>query len=142
MKAFVEAQGQIALTNVLLKINRRKASGPVPAPPTGDKDLDREYDIAKCLKGLMNNKYGADDALEHQNVLVALVSSLSSPRLNTRKLVSEVLTFLCHWGDGQGHQKVLQSMDKVKHDHNETGRFDAWMRIVEVTIDGLSLIHI
>ncbi|KAJ5202356.1 hypothetical protein N7449_004435 [Penicillium cf. viridicatum] len=136
VKAFVEAQGQIALTNVLLKINRRKASGPVPAPPTGDKDLDREYDIAKCLKGLMNNKYGADDALEHQNVLVALVSSLSSPRLNTRKLVSEVLTFLSHWGDGQGHQKVLQSMDKVKHDHNETGRFDAWMRIVEVTIDG------
>ncbi|QQK45457.1 Cytokinesis protein SepA/Bni1 [Penicillium digitatum] len=136
VKAFVEAQGQIALTNVLLKINRRKASGPVPAPPTGDRDLDREYDIAKCLKGLMNNKYGADDALEHQNVLVALVSSLSSPRLNTRKLVSEVLTFLCHWGDGQGHQKVLQSMDKVKHDHNETGRFDAWMRIVEVTIDG------
>ncbi|KAJ5972698.1 Diaphanous autoregulatory [Penicillium vulpinum] len=136
VKAFVEAQGQIALTNVLLKINRRKVSGPVPAPPTGDKDLDREYDIAKCLKGLMNNKYGADDALEHQNVLVALVTSLSSPRLNTRKLVSEVLTFLCHWGDGQGHQKVLQAMDKVKHDHNETGRFDAWMRIVEVTVDG------
>ncbi|KAJ5092289.1 hypothetical protein NUU61_007159 [Penicillium alfredii] len=136
VKAFVEAQGQVALTNVLQKINRRKASGPVPAPPTGDKDLDREYDIAKCLKGLMNNKYGADDALEHQGVLVALVSSLASPRLNTRKLVSEVLTFLCHWADGQGHMKVLQSMDKVKHDHNETGRFDAWMRIVEVTVDG------
>ncbi|KAJ5719598.1 hypothetical protein N7493_007176 [Penicillium malachiteum] len=136
VKAFVEAQGQVALTNVLQKINRRKASGPVPAPPTGDKDLDKEYDIAKCLKGLMNNKYGADDALEHQGVLVALVSSLSSPRLNTRKLVSEVLTFLSHWADGEGHQKVLQAMDKVKHDHNETGRFDAWMRIVEVTIDG------
>lgn len=136
MKAFVEAQGQVALTNVLQKINRRKASGPVPAPPSGDKDLDREYDIAKCLKGLMNNKYGADDALEHQGVLVALVNSLSSPRLQTRKLVSEVLTFLCHWAEGQGHQKVLQAMDKVKHDHNETGRFDAWMRITEVTIDG------
>lgn len=119
-----------------MKINRQKASGPVPAPPTGDRDLDREYDIAKCLKGLMNNKYGADDALEHQGVLVALVNSLSSPRLNTRKLVSEVLTFLCHWAEGQGHQKVLQAMDKCKNDHNETGRFDAWMRIVEVTIDG------
>ncbi|KAJ5628405.1 hypothetical protein N7490_010633 [Penicillium lividum] len=136
VKTFVEAQGQVALTNVLQKINRRKTSGPVPAPPTGDKDLDREYDIAKCLKGLMNNKYGADDALVHQGVLTALVSSLSSPRLNTRKLVSEVLTFLSHWADGEGHQKVIQAMDKVKHDHNETGRFDAWMRIVEVTIDG------
>ncbi|KAJ5107583.1 hypothetical protein N7456_004258 [Penicillium angulare] len=136
VKAFVEAQGQVALTNVLQKINRRKASGPVPAPPTGDKDLDREYDIAKCLKCLMNNKYGADDALEHQGVLTALVSSLASPRLNTRKLVSEVLTFLSHWAEGEGHLKVLQAFDKVKHDHNETGRFDAWMRIVEVTIDG------
>ncbi|KAK1149925.1 hypothetical protein N8T08_003481 [Aspergillus melleus] len=136
VKAFVESQGQIALTNVLAKINRRKASGPVPAPPTGDKDLDREYDIVKCLKALMNNKYGADDALSHQQVIVALVSSLLSPRLNTRKLVSEVLTFLCHWAEGHGHQKVLQAMDHVKNHHGETGRFDAWMRIVEVTIDG------
>ncbi|PIG87206.1 cytokinesis protein SepA, partial [Aspergillus arachidicola] len=136
VKAFVEAQGQIALTNVLLKINRRKASGPVPAPPTGDKDLDHEYNIVKCLKALMNNKYGADDALAHQQVIIALVSSLLSPRLNTRKLVSEVLTFLCHWAEGHGHQKVLQAMDHVKNHQGETGRFDAWMRIVEVTIDG------
>lgn len=84
----------------------------------------------------MNNKYGADDALAHQQVIIALVSSLLSPRLNTRKLVSEVLTFLCHWADGQGHLKVLQAMDNVKNHHGETGRFDAWMRIVEVTIDG------
>ncbi|KAF7117548.1 hypothetical protein CNMCM5793_006570 [Aspergillus hiratsukae] len=136
VRAFVEAQGQIALTNVLSKINRRKASGPVPAPPTGDRDLDREYDIVKCLKALMNNKYGADDAINHQQVIVALISSLLSPRLNTRKLVSEVLTFLCHWAEGEGHQKVLQAMDHVKNQHGETGRFDAWMRIVEVTIDG------
>ncbi|KAH2346447.1 hypothetical protein KXW91_005767, partial [Aspergillus fumigatus] len=136
VRAFVEAQGQIALTNVLSKINRRKASGPVPAPPTGDRDLDREYDIVKCLKALMNNKYGADDAIGHQQVIIALVSSLLSPRLNTRKLVSEVLTFLCHWAEGEGHQKVLQAMDHVKNQHGETGRFDAWMRIVEVTIDG------
>ena len=84
----------------------------------------------------MNNRYGADDALNHQQVVVALVSSLISPRLSTRKLVSEVLTFLCHWADGDGHIKVLQAMDHVKHQQGETGRFDAWMRIVEVSIDG------
>ncbi|KAL1959955.1 hypothetical protein VTO42DRAFT_623 [Malbranchea cinnamomea] len=138
VKSFVEAQGQVALTNVLLKINRRKASGPAPPtnPGSGDKDLDREYDIAKCLKALMNNKYGADDALAHQQVIVALANSLISPRLTTRKMVSEILTFLCHWGDGQGHLKVLQAMDHVKNLQGETGRFDAWMRIVEVSIDG------
>ncbi|KAI9894054.1 MAG: hypothetical protein M1814_004824 [Vezdaea aestivalis] len=137
VKSFVEAQGQVALTNVLTKINRRQASGPAPASgATSDKDLDREYDIVKCLKALMNNKYGADDALEHQSVIVALATSLISPRLTTRKLVSEVLTFLCHWADGQGHLHVLQGMDYVKNLQGENGRFDAWMRIVEVTVDG------
>lgn len=137
VKGFVEAQGQVALTNVLAKINRRQGQG--PAPPTGsslDKDLDREYDIVKCLKALMNNKYGADNALHHSSIVMALAGSLISPRLNTRKLVSEVLTFLCHWADGKGHQKVLQALDHLKAQQGENGRFDAWMRIVEVTIDG------
>ncbi|KAI9785266.1 MAG: hypothetical protein M1816_000452 [Peltula sp. TS41687] len=137
VKSFVEAQGQVALTNVLAKIGRRQARGPAPAGgSTSDKDLDREYDILKCLKALMNNKYGADDALRHQQVIVALANSLTSPRLSTRKLVSEVLTFLCHWADGHGHRKVLQALDHVKSVQGEHGRFDAWMRIVEVTIDG------
>jgi cytokinesis protein len=137
VKAFVEAQGQVALTNILGKINRRQANGPAPnSGTTSDRELDREYDIVKCLKALMNNKYGADDALNHQQVIVSLAQSLISPRLTTRKLVSEVLTFLCHWGEGQGHLKVLQGMDHVKHQQGENGRFDAWMRIVEVTVDG------
>lgn len=137
VKTFVECQGQVALTNVLGKINRRQAQGPAPADgTTSDKDLDREYDILKCLKALMNNKFGADDALAHAQVIVALATSLISPRLTTRKLVSEVLTFLCHWADGQGHLKVIQAMDHVKNQQGENGRFDAWMRIVEVTIDG------
>ncbi|KAI0865862.1 hypothetical protein F4860DRAFT_500441 [Xylaria cubensis] len=138
VKRFIECQGQVALTNVLLKINRKTAVG--PAAPTdsklSDKNLDKEYDIIKCLKALLNNKYGADDALAHQQVVVALATSLISPRLTTRKLVSDVLTFLCHWEDGNGHMKVIQAMDYVKSQQNENGRFDAWMRLVEVTVDG------
>ena len=120
-----------------MKIAGRQARGPAPAEgSTSEKELEREYDIVKCLKNLMNNKYGADDALAHQQVIVALANSLTSPRLSTRKMVSEVLTFLCHWADGQGHRKVLQALDHVKNVQVENGRFDAWMRIVEVTVDG------
>ncbi len=136
VKRFIECQGQVALTNVLLKINRRTALGPAPDVGKGEKHLDREYDIVKCLKALMNNKFGADDALAHQQVLVALAMSLISPRLTTRKLVSEVLTFLCHWSEGKGHLKVIEAMDVAKSQQGENGRFDAWMRLVEVTIDG------
>ncbi|KAL2197579.1 hypothetical protein P885DRAFT_34685 [Corynascus similis CBS 632.67] len=136
VRRFIECQGQVALTNVLLKINRKTATGPALDSAKGDKNLDREYDIVKCLKALMNNKFGADDALAHQQVLVALATSLISPRITTRKLVSEVLTFLCHWSEGKGHLKVIEAMDVAKNQQGENGRFDAWMRLVEVTIDG------
>lgn len=121
-----------------MKLNRKQAHGPAPAhqASTSEKDLDREYDLVKCLKALMNNRHGADDALQHQGIIIAMVSSLTSPRLITRKLVSEVLTFICHWGHGEGHLKVVQAMDHLKHQNSETGRFDAWMRMVEVPVDG------
>ncbi|KAH9882958.1 hypothetical protein J1614_000324 [Plenodomus biglobosus] len=140
VRGFIEAQGQIALTNVLAKINRRKGTGPAPPPSVmaqkAENDVDREYEIIKCLKALMNNKYGADNALNHPSIIQALCGSLISNRLNTRKLVSDVLTFLCHWGDGQGHEKVLQALDNLKAQYGESSRFDAWMRVVEVTTDG------
>jgi cytokinesis protein len=140
VRTFIEAQGQIALTNVLSKINRRKGTGPAPPPSVmaqkAENDVEREYEIIKCLKALMNNKYGADNALNHPSIVQALCGSLTASRLNTRKLVSDVLTFLCHWGEGSGHEKVLQALDNLKAQYGESSRFDAWMRIVEVTVDG------
>ncbi|KAM5383553.1 hypothetical protein ACJZ2D_002002 [Fusarium nematophilum] len=137
VKRFVECQGQVALMTLLLKINRKTAQGPAQDNNRIDKNLDREYDIIKCVKALMNNKFGADDALIHQKVIVALATSLISPRLTTRKLVSEIITFLCSWGENSdGHLKVIQALDEVKSQSGENGRFDSWMRLVEVTIDG------
>ncbi|KAF7550472.1 hypothetical protein G7046_g8013 [Stylonectria norvegica] len=138
VKRFVECQGQVALVTLLLKINRKAATGPVQDNNARiDRNLDREYDIIKCIKALMNNKFGADDALGHQKVLVALATCLISPRLTARKLVSEILTFLCTWGEnGEGHLKVIQALDEVKTQSGENGRFDSWMRLVEVTVDG------
>ncbi|RAL60860.1 hypothetical protein DID88_010185 [Monilinia fructigena] len=73
---------------------KSRSQGPTgPEGSINDKDLDREYDICKCLKALMNNKFGADDALQHQQVIVALATSLVSPRIPTRRVASEVLTF-------------------------------------------------
>ncbi|TQV91017.1 cytokinesis protein sepA [Cordyceps javanica] len=137
VRRFVECQGQVALVTLLLKINRKIANAPASENSKAEKGLDREYDIIKCLKTLMNNKFGADDALMQQKVLLALGTSLVSPRLTTRKLVSEILTFLCTWGDnGEGHYKVIQALDEVKAQSGANGRFDDWMRLVEATVDG------
>ncbi|KAJ2960780.1 hypothetical protein NQ176_g11038 [Zarea fungicola] len=137
VRRFVECQGQVALVTLLLKITRKISSAPASDSSKVEKGLDREYDIIKCLKTLMNNKFGADDALMQQKVLLALGSSLVSPRLTTRKLVSEILTFLCTWGDnGEGHYKVIQALDEVKAQTGANGRFDSWMQLVEATVDG------
>ncbi|OAA72452.1 cytokinesis protein sepA [Cordyceps fumosorosea ARSEF 2679] len=137
VRRFVECQGQVALVTLLLKINRKISNAPASESSKVDKGLDREYDIIKCLKTLMNNKFGADDALMQQKVLLALGTSLVSPRLTTRKLVSEILTFLSTWGDnGEGHYKVIQALDEVKAQSGANGRFDDWMRLVEATVDG------
>uniref|UniRef100_A0A0B7KGX4 Cytokinesis protein sepA n=1 Tax=Bionectria ochroleuca TaxID=29856 RepID=A0A0B7KGX4_BIOOC len=137
VKRFVECQGQVALVTLLLKLNRKTSFGPAQDNHRVDKVHEKEYDIIKCLKALMNNKFGADNALAHQKILVALGTSLISARLSTRKLASEILTFLCTWGDnGDGHLKVIQALDEVKAQSGENGRFDSWMRLVEVTLDG------
>ena len=48
----------------------------------------------------------------------------------------EVLTFLCYCEVPSGHRLVLEGLDQVMDYWKESARFDAWMRILENTIDG------
>jgi len=70
---FIEAQGQVALATVLSHINQRSNQ------PWNDELLEREYDLVKCLKALLNFKNGADTALKNSTCFTALVHSLISP---------------------------------------------------------------
>ncbi|KAJ5675687.1 kinase-like protein [Penicillium macrosclerotiorum] len=135
VKAFLETRGLLALTDVLTKINRKSSLQSALGPVRDDRDRDNERIIVRCVKALMNNKYGVDDALAHQPIVVSLINSLVSPDLITRKLVSEILTFLSHWGDGQGCHKVLEAIDIVKDQHHKAGRFDFWIPSFELAID-------
>ncbi|CAN6664543.1 protein Bni1p [Trichomonascus vanleenenianus] len=128
VQQFIEAQGQVALSTVLSHINNRST--------WTDEILDREYDLVKCLKALLNLRDGADHAIQTTKCVPALVRSLISPRLSTRKLVTEVLTFLAHWQEPVGHEQVLAALDYMKGHMGDIGRFESWMRVVEQTLDG------
>jgi cytokinesis protein len=95
-----------------------------------------EHEIVKCLKTLLNNRWGAQEAIKHPPCISALCFSITSPQLQTRKLVVEVLTFLCYCEVPMGHKLVLEGLDQVQEYWKESARFDAWMRILENTIDG------
>jgi cytokinesis protein len=85
------------------------------------------------LKSWVDNKSDSIGAVAGQQIIVALVTWLTSMRLLTRKLISEILTFLCHWDDGHGQLEVLRALDYVNNQHGENGRFDAWIRNIETT---------
>lgn len=132
---FIDHQGQVALATVLSHINTR--SKPV------EELLDREYDIVRCLRAVMNLAEGANNALQTSNCVSAVVRSLLSHKLATRKLVSELMTFLCHWNTAdpygmeiRGHDQVIDALDNMKGHLGDLGRFEPWMRIVEQTLDG------
>ncbi|KAF9283140.1 hypothetical protein BGZ68_005530 [Mortierella alpina] len=128
VRAFIQGRGQQVLSNALSTLNHR--------PSRRDTDLAMELEIVKCLKTLLNNRWGAQEAIKFNPCITSLCFSITSPQLQTRKLVVEVLTFLCYCEVPMGHKLVLEGLDKVMEYWKENARFDAWMRILENTIDG------
>lgn len=128
VREFIDAQGQVALAAWLQQINSRSNNS--------EGFLDREYDIVRCLKALLNLRDGADHAVRTSKCVAPIVRSLVSPRLSTRKLVTDVLTFLAHWDAPRGHDQVLAGLSQLKQHLNEVSRFDAWFSVVEQTLAG------
>lgn len=82
-------------------------------------------------------QHGADDAIARPQIILNIVCSLTSPNLATRKLVADILTFLCYWVKPRGQNFVLQGLRVLQELHSkEDARYDAWFQQFETTIDG------
>ncbi|OZJ02756.1 hypothetical protein BZG36_03344 [Bifiguratus adelaidae] len=131
VRHFIESRGLQVISNALGHLNRRD--------PKREGDLAMEVEIIKCLKSLLNNRWGAREAVEFPQCIYNITASIKSPPWATRKLVCEVLTFICYCDgpdDKTGHEHVLKGMDLLRENKREYGRFDAWLRLWEQTIDG------
>jgi cytokinesis protein len=51
-------------------------------------------------------------------------------------LVCEILAFVCHVDLPKGQEIVLKGLDKLSEHLGELSRFDAWLKLLEVTLDG------
>lgn len=65
-----------------------------------------------------------------------VVFSLISPHWMTRKLVCDLLVFLCYCQHRQGHEHVLRGLELLQHTRHDFGLFDSWLKDFERTIDG------
>ncbi|CAO3596601.1 unnamed protein product [Absidia cylindrospora] len=128
VRQFIESRGLQVITNVIGTLNRREQKT--------DADLQMEAEILKCFKSLINNRWGAREVIANPQCIYHIVLSLTSPPVTTRKLVCEVLAFVCHVDLPKGQEIVLQGLEKLKDYRHEYGRFDGWLKIVEATLDG------
>lgn len=117
-----------------------------------------EAEILKCFKSLINNRvstrgepevmiqqqqpflgfiqWGAREVVSNPQCVYHVVLSLVSPPIQTRKLVCEILAFLCHVDLPKGQELVLKAMEKLKDHRREYARFDAWLKLLDMTLDG------
>lgn len=99
-------------------------------------DLSLEYETLKAFRSLFNSRPGAADALAQPKCVTGIAHSMISTLLASRKQAADILLFLAHWQKPNGHRLVLKGFDELKNVNNDHGRFDAWFRILEQTLDG------
>ncbi|WVQ98293.1 hypothetical protein IAU59_005416 [Kwoniella sp. CBS 9459] len=132
MENFMAHQGQVVLANYLNGVTHRKGQGPV--------DANMELELLRCLKRSLGNK--------KPQIINAVVASLISPHIVCRKIAGEILVFCCHFEKEavprQGLRSVLAGFAALEQRINSSvvdlaykvGRFDAWLRQLDATIDG------
>lgn len=128
VRQFIESSGLQIITNVIgtLSIRNQKTEA----------DLQMEVEILKCFKSLINNRWGAREVISHPQCIYHIVLSLVSPPIQTRKLVCEILAFVCHVDLPKGQEIVLKGLDKLSEHLGAFGRFDTWLKLLEATLDG------
>ncbi|KAG1310055.1 hypothetical protein G6F64_004841 [Rhizopus arrhizus] len=114
VRQFIEASGLQIITNLIGTLNM------------DDKKTEADLQM----------EWGAREVISHPQCIYNIVLSLVSPPIQTRKLVCEILAFVCHVDLPKGQEIVLKGLDKLSEHLDEFGRFDAWLKLLEVTLDG------
>ncbi|ORX66137.1 actin-binding FH2, partial [Linderina pennispora] len=128
VKQFVEIQGLEALSECLGILNHSRTR-------KGD-DITKEMEIIRCIKSVVNIQWGAQDVLRFPSCVHNLCFSIDAPSLLTRRLISEILTYICYLNVPTGHAAVLKGLDKLQKFREMQKRFEPWMRALETAIDG------
>ncbi|CAG0882629.1 unnamed protein product [Darwinula stevensoni] len=79
----------------------------------------------KCLRAIMNNKYGFNMVIGHHQAINCIVLSLNHHSQLTKALVLELLAAICLVKGG--HEIILSAFDNFKQVCNETHRFETLM---------------
>lgn len=112
-------QGDVALSLYLIKVHDQ--IGDLIIDLVTDDIFTKELNTLKCLRCMMNQKLGAERARADDTLYVSAISgALLSPRLATRRIATETMTFLIvyYCGGSTSNEKskyhrVLKALDSL-----------------------------
>ncbi|XP_046450658.1 formin-like protein [Daphnia pulex] len=78
-----------------------------------------------CLRAIMNNKYGFNLVIKHDEAITCIALSLNHKSLRTKALVLELLAAICLVKGG--HEIILESFNRFKDICSEKRRFQTLM---------------
>lgn len=96
-----------------------------------DVALELEAEIIKCIKAIVNTKVGGKEVMDHPEYIHAVVFSIVCPQWQTRKMVCELLAFLCYL---EGYEHVVRGFELLKKYKKTLGLYDAWIKVFLRTI--------
>jgi hypothetical protein len=113
-------KGFHVLAHALDYLNHRSDRHDVP--------IELEVEVVKCIKAIVNTKMGGKEAVEHPEYIYAVVFSIVCPQWQTRKLVCEILAFVCYL---DGYEHVIRGFKLLQKYKKTLGLFDSWMYDLE-----------
>ncbi|KAJ1680355.1 hypothetical protein EV182_000137 [Spiromyces aspiralis] len=128
VRNFVDTRGLVALSDCLGVLNHKSVRK--------NDDNIKEQELIRCMKSIMNIQWGAQEALRIPRCVKNLCFSIDAPSLNTRRLVAELLTFLCYCDPPSGHDAVLGGLEAFQSFRGSDNVFEPWLRSVEMAVDG------
>ncbi|KAH9830929.1 uncharacterized protein C8Q71DRAFT_716099 [Rhodofomes roseus] len=127
---FISLQGTSVLAQTLLHISRK-------GPQRRKDDIDLEYEIAKCLKHILNQGFAIKDLTGHPQIVMQMTASLNSPHLLTKKIIVDVLTGLTLFEHGQMAPLVLEALESLSTSNGEpASSYAYWFKSLESLVSG------
>ncbi|OAD75627.1 hypothetical protein PHYBLDRAFT_64532 [Phycomyces blakesleeanus NRRL 1555(-)] len=116
---FIDLKGFRVLTNALEFMHRKQERA--------EEDNDVEIEIVKCIKALLNTKAGVREVIAYPNHIYPVIFCLYRSHWQTRKLVCELLAFLCYCHP-RGYKDVLDGFELLKIYQQDLVLFESWLK--------------
>ncbi|KAG5416853.1 hypothetical protein I9W82_005583 [Candida metapsilosis] len=125
---FLSIQGETALAVNLSSISKKVIKS--------DDEYNYEYLLVKCLKSALENQsylerpsHDNDTSISKTVIMTSLMGALTSTRMSTRFLVTEILVNLMKNGHKELREDVISHLRSLTFNNKKSLNFEAWLEV-------------